>query len=564
MKIGDSEILIGDALAQLKTVESESVQCCVTSPPYWGLRDYGVEGQLGLEKTPEEYVAKMVEVFREVRRILKKDGVLWLNLGDSYAGSGRGRDADGTWNPGKGGSKQETNVGAITGRAVNSKSLSKVAIEEGAIGNAWVKPPRGYKPKDLVGIPWSVAKAMQSPYYAGKIQSAVDRTWIAATIDAEGSICGFYHERPDHSEDHRSIRTGIHISITNSAMAMLQEAARVWPASVSAHNRHGEGHLGKLDTYRWIVQGIENKMALLREIYPHLIVKRKQALVAYSLLLFMSDAKRLGKTPERRDVWEKRKRLVEILSDLNHQRAVDIPSWCVEPPSCFEDGWWLRQDIIWAKPNPMPESVTDRCTKAHEYIFMLTKSARYYYDAKAIRTEAKDAVDDLRRMSQQVETNKSMPDEKRNGLRPMRMPSGWDTGTGSHGSFHREGRAKPDKQRGRGRRHAGFNDRWDAMEKSEQQIGGANRRSVWNIATVPYTQAHFATFPPEIPELCIKAGSREGDTILDPFCGSGTTGEVALRLGREFIGIELNEKYVRDFIMPRLEKVNPLFQSRMA
>lgn len=135
-------VIQGDVREKLRELEPESVQMCVTSPPYWGLRDYGHPGQIGLERTPEEYVQTMVYVYREVRRVLRPDGTLWLNLGDTYAGSGRGRDADGTWNPGKGGSKQETNVGAITGRTVNSKSLNKKAIEAGAIGNAWTKPPQ--------------------------------------------------------------------------------------------------------------------------------------------------------------------------------------------------------------------------------------------------------------------------------------------------------------------------------------------------------------------------------------------------------------------------------------
>jgi len=254
------DLRCGDWVEVLRTLPDESVNCVVTSPPYWGLRDYGtakweggsascdhkagrferpgltskqssnagssgdeaahfcakcgairIDAQLGLEKTPEEYVAKIVAGFREVRRVLRKDGTMFLNLGDSYAGSGRGRDADGTWNPGQGGSKQETNVGAITGRCVNAKSLSKNLIKEGAIGNAWVKPPKGLKPKDLCGIPWRVAFALQA------------------------------------------------------------------------------------------------------------------------------------------------------------------------------DGWWLRMDIIWAKPNPMPESVTDRPTKSHEYVFLMSKSAKYYYDFDAIR-----------------------------------------------------------------------------------------------------------------------------------------------------------------------------------
>lgn len=188
------------------------------------------------------------------------------------------------------------------------------------------------------------------------------------------------------------------------------------------------------------------------------------------------------------------------------------------------DGWYLRQDIIWAKPNPMPESVSDRCTKSHEYLFMLSKSRRYYYDAKAIREESSWIPED------------------------SKMPDGWDTGPGSHGSFHRDGREKgkrSDKQRGHSRRHAGFNDRWDSMSKEEQASMGRNKRSVWNIATRPFPGAHFATFPPDLVKPCILAGCPEGGTVLDPFFGSGTTGEVAQKLGRKCIGIELNPDYCK-------------------
>lgn len=394
---GNFELHCGDALAVLRTLPDESVQMCCTSPPYWGLRSYLKGGdplkplELGLEKTPEEYVAAMVAVFREVRRVLRKDGTCWLNIGDSYAGSGKG-------------------IGSDHGKAVTGDAEigPKVAV------------PSGIKSKDLVGIPWRVAFALQA------------------------------------------------------------------------------------------------------------------------------------------------------------------------------DGWWLRQDIIWSKPNPMPESVGDRCTKSHEYLFLLTKSSQYYYDAEAIKETASTPI--------------------------TKMPDGWDTGPGAHGAFHRQGRekgAKVDKPRGHSRRHAGFNDRWDAMDKSEQCAGTRNKRSVWTIATMPYKEAHFATMPLKLVEPCIlagtsergacascgapwqrtmeKTGEREGhsgnkkfsaltverrgakslDTscfndgklgtyettgwrptctcggettvpcvVLDPFAGSGTVGVVALRAGRHFIGIDLNPDYV--------------------
>ncbi len=305
-----SNIIIGDALTELKKLPDESVQCCVTSPPYWGLRDYGVDDQLGLEKTPEEYVEKMVELFREVRRVLRKDGTLWLNMGDSYCGTGQ----------------ESSNTGVTTAKQASNKGAYRAPYAE------------GLKPKDLCGIPWRVAFALQ------------------------------------------------------------------------------------------------------------------------------------------------------------------------------QDGWWLRQDIIWAKPNPMPESVTDRCTKAHEYIFLMTKSAKYYYDADAIAERSVTFEDRPPGVIRDREYNY---DSKQKAM-------GRHNGIQQPHSTHL-------------RRSAGLPD--DQYEKR-------NKRSVWTINTQPYPEAHFAVFPDEIPANCIKAGSKEGDVILDPFLGSGTTAQVAKKLGREYIGIELNPDYL--------------------
>jgi DNA modification methylase len=192
---------------------------------------------------------------------------------------------------------------------------------------------------------------------------------------------------------------------------------------------------------------------------------------------------------------------MRTLSLLNSGQDVDIPDWCVEPPSLFEPGYHLRQDIIWHKPNPMPESVTDRCTKAHEYIFMLSKSARYFYDAEAVKEPAVST--DARKFTD-----------------------------GGH-----------DKQRGHGRRHAGFNGRYADKIALEGAPATRNRRSVWTVTTKPFKEAHFATFPPDLIEPCILAGCPIGGTVLDPFFGAGTTGLVAQNNGRKWIGIELNPKY---------------------
>ncbi len=371
-------VLTGDAVEQLQTLPTESVQCCVTSPPYWGLRDYSTNGQLGLEKTPEEYVAKLVEVFREVRRVLRKDGTLWLNMGDSYSSDIKGQN-----NNGEGGS-------TLTSGA---RPHVRAAYNDGR-GREARKVQTGLKPKDLCGIPWRVAFALQA------------------------------------------------------------------------------------------------------------------------------------------------------------------------------DGWWLRSDIIWAKPNPMPESVTDRPTKSHEYLFLLTKSANYFYDAEAIKEKAVEGLDlgilrSIKAANGQGPTDRASIDK--------RLATGIDI---------REG----------------------------NPTGNRNKRSVWTVATAPYPEAHFATYPPDLIKPCIMAGTSakgccakcgapwerivyvtrskdltrhtgraavgcddrtDGDrprmlsetktlgwqptckceadiqpcTVVDPFAGSGTTGMVALELGRKAILIELNPKY---------------------
>src|SRR3990167_8134199 len=322
-------------------VEGVKAQTCVTSPPYWGLRDYGHTGQLGLEKTPDEYVANMVEVFRLVRDMLADDGTLWLVLGDSYSGSGKGG------NPDPGSSKQATKAGSQTIGTLYGKTAENARMAAVKNVSRRLCSEQGMAPKNLLGIPWRVAFALQA------------------------------------------------------------------------------------------------------------------------------------------------------------------------------DGWYLRSDIIWQKPNPMPESVRDRPTRSHEYIFLMSKRERYYYDADAIKEPASNNPNDqiAARKARASMDQKSAPTSEKNGIRP-------------------------DKQRGHPRRHAGFNDRWDHMPKAEQAECGRNKRDVWTVATAPYVGAHFATFPPALIEPCILAGSRLGDTVIDPFFGSGTAGAVAEKLGRHWIGIELNEKYL--------------------
>jgi hypothetical protein len=399
------QILEGDCRDVLAKLPAASVQTCVTSPPYFGLRDYGtgewdggdsgcdhqevqpqnrpgretpggrgatfptterafrdrcgkcgarrVDRQIGLESTPDEFVQALVGVFREVRRVLRDDGTVWLNLGDSYA----------------------ANMGGAIGATSQRHGRSNIGRQMSA------GVPDGLKPKDLIGIPWAVAQALRAPDYHGRIRVERDRVWLAATLDAEGSICGFTHQRADDG----STRTGVHVILTNTNEPLLAEADRIWPASRVEHENHGEGHFGGRPSWRWVAHGAENKALLMRELFPYMIVKKDQACLAYTFFTLSMDAKRLGHSPQRDEVREKRAWLVDALSRLNRGEDFDVPSWVQEPPTVETTGWYLRSDIIWHKPNPMPESVTDRPTKSHEYLFLLSKGLRYFYDADAIR-----------------------------------------------------------------------------------------------------------------------------------------------------------------------------------
>jgi DNA modification methylase len=346
----------GDWVEVLKTIEDESVDCIVTSPPYWRQRDYKIAGQLGLERHPEEYVSRLVCGFREARRVLKSTGTLWLNLGDKWASGGNG-----------GGGKWMVERGHAWDHAKGAKG--------------WRKPPEGYKDKDLVGIPWMTAFALRN------------------------------------------------------------------------------------------------------------------------------------------------------------------------------DGWYLRQDIIWSKPNPMPESVTDRCTKSHEYIFLLTKSARYWYDRHAILEPFADSTP--ARMTRGNGGTSAPGQTAHSGVCGPRLPGTYKGSLpGRNGGPGQDRRSKNDRSEIRTR--IDLNENWDSAEANGTLGAGANKRSVWNVATSPFPEAHFATFPPEIPEICIKAGCPENGTVLDPFCGAGTTGMVAKRLMRNFIGIELKPQYV-EMARRRIENDAPLF-----
>lgn len=322
------EIRKGDALEHLGAMPDGSVQCCITSPPYYGLRDYGHEQQIGLESTPDEYVCALVEVFRELRSVLRDDGTLWLNLGDCYAGSWGAQSRGG---PPSASSTLEGNGHRGGGAKINALSRVQIAAHPKSTRTGSIPRGADYKPKDLLGIPWMVAFALRA------------------------------------------------------------------------------------------------------------------------------------------------------------------------------DGWYLRSEIIWAKPNPMPENVRDRPTKAHEQVFLLSKSRRYHYDTDRIREDGVSKA--------QTEHN-------------LRYAKVYDTHTANTVPHGQPGNVN----------HEGIH--------SRPGPGGHNKPTVWSVATVPFSDAHFATFPPKLIEPMVLAGCPEGGTILDPFAGAGTTGVVALRHNRSFIGIELNPTYV--------------------
>jgi DNA modification methylase len=322
-------------------IASGTVQCCVTSPPYFNLRDYNVAMQIGMERTPAQYVAALVEVFREVRRVLRNDGTLWLNLGDSYAGSWGAQ------------SRQHAGKHAPNVSAISANQVKAASIRQSGTGSLSRTP--GCKNKDLIGIPWEVAFALR------------------------------------------------------------------------------------------------------------------------------------------------------------------------------DDGWYLRADIIWGKPNGMPSSVLDRTTVAHEYVFLLSKRARYYYDHEAIKTRLAEST--LREIV-----------EGYNGQATKLFDM---AGVQNASDVKRRIIAgKRDKQRGHSRQHAGFNARWDEMTKQEQQALGANARSVWMIPPTGYHGDHFAAMPEGLARKCILAGSRPGDLVLDPFLGTGTTARMAISLGRRAVGCDIQRDYV--------------------
>jgi len=553
-------ILHGDCRGVLKTLPSDSVHCVTTSPPYFGLRSYGIgteNGEIGLEPTPAAYVAELVAVFREVRRVLHPSGCVFLNLGDSYNGSGGwgGPDTPSARN----GSKQTTNAGS-------HKKIASAAP--------------GLKPKDLIGIPWRVAFALQEPYYTGVIAQEKDRAWLAALIDGEG--CFGIRKQENSGNRNPDYKPSFipYMTVKMSDRAPLDHAARITGmGGVTEESwRVGDDSRGvrtNRPMYQWRLDG-NKAVQLAHELHPYLLVKHLQARCIYWLDVSNKEKKRGRGNTVPDDVIEYREQIYQLIKALNQRSTDTVPDWMLPPPSLTEPGWYLRSDIIWAKPNPMPESVTDRPTKAHEYIFLLSKSPRYFYDWWAVREEA---------------------------------TYGENRATFRGGGAYTNNRS--------------FNNHavapTDGEVRDRPETSSRNLRTVWNIATQPYPGSHFATFPPALAERCILAGtsahgvcpkcgapwerqvSKETDlqsgwakagnpggygkwgaqaqgggstpdirmgpvvrsehtgwtpgcacgcepvpaVVLDPFGGSGTTAAVARELGRDAISIELNPDYIR-------------------
>ena len=373
----------------------------------------------------------------------------------------------------------------------------------------------GLKPKDLIGIPWSVATALRDPYYTGNIKDERDRVWLAAMLDAEGCITASEYETDGRT------KSNIYISITNASVPVIEKCGRLFPQA--KENVYQKGGVVNRTVFRWDVERMDQKSIFLREIYPYLVAKRKQAILGYTFIEMQRGlpSKKKGYLPDQQ---EKRSWLVKSLSTLNKGGDVDLPDWVVEPPSLFEPGYYLRQDIVWSKPGPMPESVRDRCTKAHEYIFLLSKSPRYYYDAEAIAEPVAQAtIERLGQVTLSKQAGSTRVPGKTNGNMKAVPPRFGGSKYGDNAA--EEHRTKSGNT-------------YDCTD------GKRNKRSVWTVATQPYKGAHFATFPPKLISPMILAGCPVGGTVLDPFGGSGTTGEVAEALGRNSVLIELNPAYI--------------------
>lgn len=491
-------IEIGDCRETMRSWAASGIraQTCVTSPPYFGLRDYGHPGQIGLEQTPEEYIAAMVEVFRCVRDVLADDGTLWLNIGDSYATGGKQQMG-----------RRDERPEYLEKRAERFGTGKEKALAGGNL-ESFRSVDFGCKPKDLIGIPWMLAFALRQPFEKVHIKDRIDRAWLAALVDGEG--CMTIMEANNGEKTSTSFPPILQVKMCDPECV---EHANEITGFKQCLRQDSPSSGGKRETFQWRITG-RRAADIVAEIYPYLRIKRKQAVILWNHQLVRDSYETKRGQPMPVSAREKQQQCRELIQRLNQKQDVDIPSWMIEPKITVEPGWYLRQDVIWHKPNPMPESVADRCTRSHEHIFLLSKRPRYYFDQAAIREPSTDP-------------------RGPGNLRPVRQPPGeraTSANANLRGGLHRIGAR--------------------ALR---------NKRDVWTVATRPFRDSHFAVFPDRLIVPCILAGSRPGDIVLDPFMGSGTTASVALQHGRQYLGCELNPAYQPLQDARIADAVGPLF-----
>ena len=422
---GNLTLHCGDALSVLRTMPDGSVQCVVTSPPYFSLRDYGVDGQIGLEKTPTEYINKLVEVFREVRRVLRGDGVCWINIADSYASSS---------------TPSERPYG-------NDDTIPQGCPLRDSILN---RPCDECQAASILHTFHNVHLFEAKP--TGDSPDPIQEHTVSATGHAPMSRSVHQtpmHQSSDATQDRRHKTGRVAELLPSSAVSMPPESSAGSTVNVSTRH-HGEKYRDESDFDVHDALPSDDMEACSdgnEQIVSGNHNRGKD--VSFSACPYYTTTSRLFQGIKQKDL-------------------IGIPQALMI--ALRTDGWYVRSDVIWSKPNPMPESVTDRPTKAHEYIFLLTKSAKYYYDAEAVK-EAVSPNSDFRKFDHKTEYGEKC------GKAAL-------LGNGSRGD-----------------------------------PSGRNLRSVWWMATKPYAEAHFATFPPELPERCIKAGTSEKGCC--PKCGKG-------------------------------------------
>lgn len=444
-------------------LRDKTVDCCVTSPPYFGLRDYGSQNQIGLESTPDAYVAQLVQVFREVRRVLKDDGTLWLNLGSSYVASPRGNK------PGD----------------FSTSSLTNPARQDGVSRGS---DPTRFLPRRRVLAYGTDGKELQDSTGADFACSDLCDGCLADFLSHRARIAG---------SDRQTAQSGLLPSQTDRDNELVDSAATSPVASLP--DVRESNTLESWLRHRGVCSRCDSRASSLSAARSSF-----DGVQAFS-----------------RMTWS------DYTSRLKHKDLIPVP-WMVAM-ALQADGWYLRSDIIWHKPNPMPESVTDRPTKAHEYLFLLTKSQRYYYDSQAIAEPVSAAM--LNQMEQGYK-GLGLKDYDAAGVQ---NPSSVKARIIANAVKRSGNKArKPASERGvpsgTGKNQAGSVP-WEGITR--------NKRSVWSINSHPFSGAHFATMPESLVEPCILAGSSMGGLVLDPFIGSGTVGVVAARLGRRWVGTDL-------------------------